>query len=108
MDKGFPVIRITLQGMKQEIAYAFGIRQLDLSAEVDEALDEVIRTFDYEAVVKNAASEVIREEIYNFFKYGVGRSVIKEGLHNAFSKLISLNKEDDDETTAENLKDDGK
>jgi hypothetical protein len=84
-----PILRLELEGMKQEMMLALGRYQTQINDAVEEQLENVVQNFDYEKVVKAAASQAITEAIQTYFKYGHGTEIIADTVREALDKILA-------------------
>ena len=75
----FPIIRISIDGMRQEIVHAMMDRQVQMDAHVNDAIKRYAETqlqADIDRIVASTISEAVKREADSYFNYGAGRSFI--------------------------------
>jgi len=80
----FPMIRLTMEGMRHEIVHAVTLYHDDLERILEAEAKRQIEAFDVGALVEAEVAEAIRAEVKSFFGWGEGRKMIRE----AFLKAI--------------------
>ena len=84
MSGQFPIISLTVQGMKHEILAALTQHELRLSGEIKDAIEDALTPEAIRSVVERevlrVVNEVIREEVERFYRNGAGRAIIRERI----------------------------
>lgn len=77
-----PIVRLEIEGMRQEIAVAFTQFQIKQDEMVQEALRLCLRPENVKAIIIEAVSEelqtAIEQEAKDFFRFGEGRELVKK------------------------------
>ena len=60
---GIPIVRITLDSMRHEIAHAFTRYSMEIDTEVQKALEHSVKNFNFQTEVESVATQVLRESI---------------------------------------------
>jgi hypothetical protein len=55
----FPIVKVTVDHMRQEILHAFTSMQLQQQIDLDAALKEVVSEFDFDTIVKEEAEKAL-------------------------------------------------
>lgn len=83
-----PIIRLSVEGMKEAIIHSMGLRGCELSEviskKINEGLDKL--DFSFESEIKTTIGRVITKEIENYFSYGDGNVAIKQAVSEMFLK----------------------
>lgn len=92
-----PVIRIEVEGMRQQILHAFGQYNEEIEKEVDRQLKQVIENFPFEEYIEHECrgmiEESIRKALMSFFQYGAGAKAIEQAITSALERSFKENKE---------------
>lgn len=78
MTFNVPIIRLELQGMRQEMLHAFGGYTEDLKANMEAALDRAINEFSVDRIAYEEASRLLRDVINVSIREAIADQVAKE------------------------------
>jgi len=92
MDGIMPIIRLEIEGMKQQICIALSEYSMQMDKDIQTAVDAYCTPENITRIVRqaafNALNYVIKEEVDKFFRYGEGRKAVAEAVKGSI-----LNKE---------------
>jgi hypothetical protein len=71
----FPVVRITIAGMQQEMQVALGRYITGLDSDLQHALEAAVRAFDVERLISEEATRVVRSEVEQQMQVAIQRAV---------------------------------
>lgn len=81
---GFPVVTLTVEGMKADIKTALHGYLLSLSEEVSSAVDKVCTKENIQAVIDQEVARtlqvVIHEEVERYYRRGGGVQVVRDAV----------------------------
>jgi hypothetical protein len=84
MPETIPILKLTLEGMRQTIQHAFTAYTLQLDEEVRGAIERYCSKENLHRVVTDAVNRtldaVIKEEVHRFFNYGEGRAIVRASV----------------------------
>ena len=75
-----PVVKITLESMRQTIAYAFTKHLAEIDADIQGALADAVRSFDIRAIVRNEAERALRDMVIEAIRHPDVRSSLRRTL----------------------------
>lgn len=86
MSATVPIVRIELQGMRQQILHAFSEHMLRLDSDVQAAVDLAIRNFDikgevakvFEAVAQEQIRDAVRSAMWDVFRNEDVKALLRE------------------------------
>jgi hypothetical protein len=81
-----PMIRLELEGMKQEMMIALTRYHTQINENVEAQLKNIVEHFDYERVVTEVARQTINEAIQTYFRQGEGKQVITTAVYEALDQ----------------------
>jgi hypothetical protein len=82
-----PIVRITMDSMKQTMMQMLDIEKL--RPHIEQRLNDAIRAFDCEGEVEKAAGSCISECVQNWFRYGDGNDLIQRAVSVALEESLS-------------------
>lgn len=81
---GIPVVTMRVEGMAHQIKQALLQHELDISAEMQRAVEEMCRPENIQAVVSREVStvlgQVIHDEVERFYRHGDGRAAVRQAV----------------------------
>lgn len=88
-----PIIRLSIDSMKQTVLAALTEYQAQVDADIQAALEECCTPEHLREVLheetRRTLDAVIREEVESFFRYGEGRKVVAEAVKTKLLKKES-------------------
>jgi hypothetical protein len=81
----FPVIRLTVEGMRHEILHALSKYNDGFDEYLDRETKRAVETFNFGDVIAAETQAAIRSEVKAFFSYGAGRKMIREAFQKAMA-----------------------
>lgn len=79
-----PFIRLSVDGLRQEMVAALTEHQAQMDADLREAVEQYCQTENIKAIIHKAARDAlehaITEEVKHFFHFGDGRKAVAEAV----------------------------
>lgn len=92
-----PIVRIEIEGMKQQIAAALTDYGNEIKESVDREIERAIAEYPFRETVRRHAAEAINQSIKSaidkYFKYGVGATAIEASINEILSGVSDLSEE---------------
>lgn len=92
MDRGIPVVSLTVDGMRHTVQKAFTQHLLDIDTDVQAALAEVTKPDHLRAVLAQEMANIVREEmrywVRDYLKNEQGREQIKRFILKRLESMV--------------------
>lgn len=92
MSNDIPIIRVEMEGLKQQMAHAFMGQQLQLDEQFKKALDLALDPDRIQEQLNELAAQEIAaalsSTVENYFSFGKGRGVLKERVEEELSRMF--------------------
>lgn len=96
VDLNFPLVRVSVEGVRQQMVHAFHGQCLEMDEQFKTAIDLALKPENVQAILNEAAAkflhEQIEEEIRVFFARGDGRklvaTIVIDRLHREFPSTV--------------------
>jgi hypothetical protein len=88
--ENIPVIRLEVQGMKHTMMVALQQYQVNLDADIQQAIADYLTEENVSRVVResvrSAIELVLREEVLKFYQYGEGRKMVQQIIQSSLGE----------------------
>lgn len=90
MTHDFPIIKIEIEGIKQNICHAISDNNKEINQAVENEISRAIDAIDIKSLVKSGVQDCIQSAIKDYFNFGSGRRTIKDVVFNALNEHLVL------------------